>query len=74
MNEFDRDGQNYNMSVSGGLDIGEKWNFIGSYKGTHIDAVYRDPDKLSSDWFQRWERFTTNDPNGPERRCPSKTA
>ena len=67
VNEAELDGQNYNMSVAGGFDFGEKWNFIGSFKGTHIDEVYRKKSALSSDWFQDWDTIDNPDPNGPER-------
>jgi len=67
MNEAEGDGKNYNMSIAGGFDMGEKWNFIGSVKVTHIDEVYRAKENLSSDWFRQWGTITNPDPSGPNR-------
>lgn len=67
MNEFKGDGQNLNVEVAGGFDIGDRWNFIGSLQTRTIDEIYRNPEDLDSDWFQRWSYFTNNDPNGPAR-------
>jgi len=67
MNEQDHDGKNYNLSVAGGTEIGDRWNFIGSIDVRHIDEIYRDPRELDPAWFQRWGHMTNPDPNGPTR-------
>ena len=67
MNEFNRDGKNVNVEVAGGFEIGERWNFIGSFNGRHIDPIYRRADELDPEWFQRWGHITNPDPTGPRR-------
>ena len=67
MNEFQSDGQNVNVEVAGGFEFADRWNFIGSVQARTIDAIYRDPNDLDSDWFQRWSYFTNPDPSGPDR-------
>ncbi len=47
------DGDNVAMSVAGGLDIGERWSFIGSFESQSIDQIQRNPDEVG-DWFRRW--------------------
>ncbi len=47
------DGDNVAMSVAGGLEIGERWSFIGSLESQTIDQIQRDPDEVG-DWFRRW--------------------
>jgi iron complex outermembrane receptor protein len=54
MNEFNNDGRNYNLSVAGGTEIGERINIIGSIETRHIDQIDRDPTRLDPSWFQRW--------------------
>lgn len=69
MNEFNQDGKNYNLSVAGGTEVGERWNLIGSIDVRHIDEINRNPDDLDPEWFQRWGPITN--PNaaagGPAR-------
>lgn len=67
MNEQGRDGKRYNLGVAGGIEFGDRWNFIGSFNGLHIDPIYRDARELDSDWFQRWGHITNPDPSGPAR-------
>lgn len=67
LNEFNRDGKNYSLEVAGGFDIGERWNFIGSFQGRRIDEIYRDPRNLDNEWFRRWGPMTNTDPDGPDR-------
>ena len=43
MNEFDSDGKNWNLSVAGGTEIGERLHIIGSFEARHVDQVNRDP-------------------------------
>ena len=47
------DGDNVAVSVAGGLDLGERWSFIGSFEKQTIDQIDRDPAE-AGDWFQRW--------------------
>jgi iron complex outermembrane receptor protein len=47
------DGDNVAVSVAGGLDLGERWSFIGSFEKQTIDQIDRDPADVG-DWFQRW--------------------
>lgn len=67
MNEFNQDGKNYNLEVAGGLQISDRWNFIGSFQGRHIDRIYRQPSELDSDWFRRWGAITNPTGSGPAR-------
>jgi len=67
MNEKNHDGQNYNLGIAGGIEMGDRWNFIGSLDVRHIDPIYRDPSELDSGWFQRWGHMINPDPNGPTR-------
>lgn len=62
MNEFGQDGKNYNLSIAGGRAFGERWNVIGSFEMRHIDEIYRDPDSLDPEWFQRWGQITNPSP------------
>ena len=43
MNEFNSDGKNWNISVAGGTEIGERLHIIGSFEARHVDQVNRDP-------------------------------
>jgi iron complex outermembrane receptor protein len=54
MNEFDNDGKNWNVTVAGGTEIGERLNIIGSVEVRRIDQITRDPSQLDPSWFQRW--------------------
>lgn len=67
VNEFSSDEGNWNFSVAGGTQIGEKLHVIGSFEYTKIDEIYRAAEDLDSSWFQRWGHITNPDPNGPTR-------
>jgi outer membrane receptor protein involved in Fe transport len=54
MNDFNNDGQNWNMSFAGGTEIGDRINIIGSIEVRHVDEVDRNPADLDPSWFQRW--------------------
>jgi outer membrane receptor protein involved in Fe transport len=54
MNEFNSDGKNWNISVAGGTEVGERLHIIGSFEARHVDQVFRDPAELDESWFQRW--------------------
>jgi outer membrane receptor protein involved in Fe transport len=54
MNEFNNEGKNWNFSVAGGMQIGERLNIIGSFEARQIDQFVRDPAELDPSWFQRW--------------------
>src|SRR5688572_12040224 len=54
MNEFNDDGKNWNMSVAGGTEIGERFHVIGSIEARRVDQITRDPSQLDPSWFQRW--------------------
>ena len=43
MNEFDNEGKNWNLSVAGGTEIGERLHIIGSFEARHVDQIVRDP-------------------------------
>src|SRR5690606_34634702 len=47
------DGENVGVSIAGGIDLGERWSFIGSYENQSIDPILRNPDEVG-DWYQRW--------------------
>jgi iron complex outermembrane recepter protein len=53
MNDFNSDGKNYNVSLAGGMEIGDRINIVGSIEKRQIDQFWRDPSELGS-WFQRW--------------------
>jgi len=74
MNEFDHEGKNWNMSVAGGKQIGERLNIIGSFEARQVDQIVRDPADLDPSWFQRWGHvqnpaWRATDPRGtnPQR-------
>jgi iron complex outermembrane recepter protein len=54
MNDFNSDGKNWNISVAGGTEVGERLHIIGSFEARHVDQVFRDPAELDESWFQRW--------------------
>jgi iron complex outermembrane receptor protein len=54
MNEFNNDGKNWNVTVAGGTEIGDRLNIIGSVEVRRIDQINRDPADLDPSWFQRW--------------------
>lgn len=58
MNEFARDGKNWNFSVAGGTRIGDRLHVIGSVEAREVDEIYRHSRDLDPDWFQRWGTVT----------------
>ncbi len=58
MNEFDNDGKNWNVTVAGGTQIGERLHIIGSLEARRVDQISRDPAQLDPSWFQRWGYVT----------------
>jgi outer membrane receptor protein involved in Fe transport len=56
----EHDGQNWNASVAGGRQFGEKLHVIGSIEGRRIHQIDRDMSKASGQWdsFQRWGYVT----------------
>jgi outer membrane receptor protein involved in Fe transport len=55
------DGQRWNLSIAGGKQFGERLNVIGSIEARHINQIWRDPEDLDSDWWQRWGHVTNPD-------------
>jgi outer membrane receptor protein involved in Fe transport len=47
-------GDDENLSVAYGTDIGDRWHFIGSLESQRIDEITYDPLDLDPDWFRRW--------------------
>ena len=73
MNEFDNEGKNWNLSVAGGTELGERLHIIGSLEARHVDQIVRDPADLDPSWFQRWGHvqnpaWNANDPPGTNPR------
>lgn len=71
-----RDGENWNASIAGGKQFGDKLHLIGSLEGRRIHQIDRDMSKASQQWdsFQRWGHVTnpawvsaTATPNVPQR-------
>jgi outer membrane receptor protein involved in Fe transport len=58
MNEFNNDGKNWNFSIAGGKQFGDRLNVIGSVEAREIDEIFRPADDLDSDWFKRWGLIT----------------
>jgi outer membrane receptor protein involved in Fe transport len=54
MNEFNNDGKNWNATVAGGTEIGERLHIIGSIEARRVDQITRNPAELDPSWFQRW--------------------
>jgi iron complex outermembrane receptor protein len=48
------DGERWNTSIAGGIQIGDRLNVIGSIDAMHINEITRDPEDLDSGYFQRW--------------------
>ena len=48
MNEFDNEGKNWNVSVAGGTQIGERLNIIGSVEARHVDQIDAQPARSRS--------------------------
>lgn len=55
------DGQNWNASIAGGRQFGDRLHVIGSLEGRRIHQIDRDMSAASGQWdsFQRWG-FVTN--------------
>jgi outer membrane receptor protein involved in Fe transport len=73
MNEFNNEGKNWNMSVAGGIEVGERLNIIGSFEARQIDQIVRNPAELDPSWFQRWGHvqnpaWRSTDPPGTNPR------
>ncbi len=73
MHEFDSEGKDWNVSVAGGKQIGERLHIIGSVEARHIDQISRNPLDLDPSWFQRWGWVTNpawqaSDPPGTNPR------
>jgi outer membrane receptor protein involved in Fe transport len=47
------DGDTLGMSVAGGVELSDKWSFIGSFESQTIDQIQRNPDEVG-DWYRRW--------------------
>jgi iron complex outermembrane receptor protein len=58
MNEYNRDGENWNLSIAGGRQFGDRLHVIGSVETKTVDEIYRAASELDSDWFQRWGYVT----------------
>lgn len=74
VNEFNKDGKNYNMSVAGGRQFGDRLHVIGSVETKTTDEIYRAASELDQDWYKRWGYVTNpaykaSDPPGtnPQR-------
>ncbi|MES2604727.1 MAG: TonB-dependent receptor plug domain-containing protein, partial [Pseudomonadota bacterium] len=70
-----RDGQNWNASIAGGTQIGDRLHLIGSIEGRRIHQIDRDMTAESGQWdsFQRWGHVTnpawkSTDPAGTNPR------
>lgn len=68
------DGERWSLSVAGGKRIGDNLHVIGSLEARRIAEIWRNPEDLDSDWFQRWGHVTNPDwvsltatPNIPQR-------
>ncbi|HHX81800.1 MAG TPA: TonB-dependent receptor plug domain-containing protein, partial [Pseudomonadaceae bacterium] len=57
-NEFERDGKNWNFSIAGGRQFGDRLNVIGSVEAREIDEIFRPGEDLDSSWFQNWGTVT----------------
>lgn len=58
MNEFNRDGKNWNFSLAGGRQFGDRLNVIASIEAREIDQIVRNTADLEPDWWQRWGHVT----------------
>jgi outer membrane receptor protein involved in Fe transport len=61
MNDFNNDGKNYNVSLAGGTQIGDRINIVGSIERRHVDEINRLPTELDPSWYQRWGTVTNPD-------------
>jgi outer membrane receptor protein involved in Fe transport len=53
MNEFNKDGENYNIAVAGGRQFGDRLHVIASVETKVVDEIYRAADELDQDWYTR---------------------
>ncbi len=53
MNEFNKDGKNYNVAVAGGRQFGDRLHVIASVETKVVDELYRAADELDQDWYTR---------------------
>jgi outer membrane receptor protein involved in Fe transport len=65
------DGDTLGFSLAGGLELSDKWSFIGSFESQTIDQIRRDPDEVGG-WFQRYgwvqnPAWTTGNPAAAPR-------
>jgi outer membrane receptor protein involved in Fe transport len=58
VNEFNNDGKNYNLSLAGGRQFGDRLNVIGSVETQTTDDIYRAASELDDDWYRRWGTVT----------------
>ena len=47
------DGFRWDMSVAGGIQIGDRLHLIGSIQALHMNQIQRDPEDMG-DWWKRW--------------------
>jgi iron complex outermembrane recepter protein len=74
MNEFNKDGENWNLSIAGGRQFGDRLHVIGSVETKTVEELYRAASELDGDWYKRWGYVTNpaykaSDPPGtnPQR-------
>ncbi len=53
MNEFNKDGKNYNASIAGGRQFGDRLHVIASAETKTVDELYRAASELDSEWYNR---------------------
>ena len=58
VNAFNRDGNNYNGSIAGGRQFGDRLHVIASVETRTTDELYRAASELDADWYQRWGYVT----------------
>lgn len=63
-NEFDTDEKNWNFSIAGGRQFGEKLHVIGSAEVRNIDQIDRAGDELGG-WFDYWGLMANPEAGGP---------
>lgn len=59
-------GEQHDLSIVWGTQLGSKWHFIGSVEDQYIGEIKPEPNELG-DWFQRYGFVGNPDPNGPAR-------
>lgn len=53
MNEFNNDGENYNLAIAGGRQFGDRLHVIASAETKVVEEIYRAADDLDQDWYKR---------------------